>query len=183
MSVKPSYKITGQIIDRKQRHGIAGLRIYAWDKDIVTRDELLGGAVTDDEGRFEITFEFPRVRTLWTLWEDIIDWRPDLYFEVSHQGKPISDFDVVYPDMAHPLSSDSVRWNVPANALNIIVELGDPSTKQPTKTYTIIRCCFIQYQWKRNRAASNRSLGQGCLDRRLARRCCYGQRRPIRVGV
>ncbi|MCB1765945.1 MAG: hypothetical protein KDJ22_07765, partial [Candidatus Competibacteraceae bacterium] len=132
MTGKPLYRLSGNIIDRKQRQGIDGLTIYAWDKDIFTWDDLLGKAVTENEGRFEIAFEWPRIRHFWTLWEDILDWRPDLYFEVYYRGKSISDFEVFYPDVAHPFRGRSVRWNVPKDVGDIKVELDGPTAKEPS---------------------------------------------------
>ena len=50
-----AFQIAGHIIDRRSRQGLAGLRVEAWDKDLIVND-LVGSAVTDAQGRFEISF-------------------------------------------------------------------------------------------------------------------------------
>ncbi len=46
-----TFRITGRVIDSTSQQGIAGLRVEAWDKDMVFND-LVGSAVTDEQGAF-----------------------------------------------------------------------------------------------------------------------------------
>ena len=70
------FHITGRIIDRQTRLGLARLRVEAWDKD-QQLDDRLGWAVTDGEGVFRITFaESP------TFMDALQDRLPDVYFKI-----------------------------------------------------------------------------------------------------
>lgn len=69
------FRIHGKVIDRTTRKGLPGLRVAAWDRDLV-EDDSLGEALTDARGRFRISFDHDRFSE-WGL-----DTRPDLYFKV-----------------------------------------------------------------------------------------------------
>ena len=49
------FHITGRIIDRQTRLGLARLRVEAWDKDLIYSD-LVGSAVTGVRGIFRGAF-------------------------------------------------------------------------------------------------------------------------------
>jgi len=51
-----TYRITGTILHRQTREGLAGLHVEAWDKDLIFND-LAGNAVTDAVGSFVIQFD------------------------------------------------------------------------------------------------------------------------------
>lgn len=50
-----AYRILGRVLNQSTRQGVAGLRVEAWDKDLMV-DVPVGSAVTDTTGRFRITF-------------------------------------------------------------------------------------------------------------------------------
>ena len=50
---RKSFRISGRVIDREARHGVAELRIEAWDKGLIC-DDLVGSAIAGQEGSFRI---------------------------------------------------------------------------------------------------------------------------------
>lgn len=107
--------ITGRVIDRKTRCGIAGLRIEAWDKDLICND-LVGSAVTrDEEGTFGMEFDESYLQELFQ------DRHLDLFFKVFHEKELIKS------------TEDSVLWNVETGETNIIIEVDVPAAEQPVR--------------------------------------------------
>ncbi len=66
--------ITGQLVNKANKP-LSNLRIEAWDKDLLF-DDFVGEAMTDTDGRFEISFTEAHYRELF------FDTRPDLYFKI-----------------------------------------------------------------------------------------------------
>jgi hypothetical protein len=50
-----TFNIFGRVIHRQTRQGTANLRVEAWDKELMFND-LVGNAITDDQGAFHIEF-------------------------------------------------------------------------------------------------------------------------------
>lgn len=88
-----TYTIKGTVVSRSTRKGIGGLRVEAWDKDLIA-DDLVGSAVTDAEGAFAISFDASYFRELF------LDRTPDLYFRI------FSGDDLILS------TEESTLWNV-----------------------------------------------------------------------
>ena len=88
-----NFTINGRVIDSQTSQGISNLRVEAWDKDLIF-DDLVGSAVTDEQGRFSLSF------TSGYFSEIFFDRRPDLFFKIFHQGRLIRS------------TEDSILWNM-----------------------------------------------------------------------
>lgn len=95
-------RITGRVIDRQTRSGVAGLRVESWDKDLLVHDHI-GSAVTDAEGAFQIEVEDSQLKNIF------IDRKPDLFFKVFDDGRLLRS------------TEDSVLWNVD-RATDVVIE-------------------------------------------------------------
>lgn len=109
------FKIAGRVIDRTTRNGVRGLRVEAWDKDLFFND-LVGNAITDEQGSFQIEFDESYFRELF------LDRRPDLFFKVFQDGRLIHS------------TEDSVLWNVDGDVTDIVIECDFPQHQtQPNR--------------------------------------------------
>src|SRR6185369_12050787 len=102
-----TFRVSGRVIDLASRRGVAGLRVEAWDKDLII-DELVGSAVTDEQGTFHIKFDESYFKELF------LDRRPDLYFKVFSAGALIKN------------TEDSVLWNVETEETEVTIEVDAP---------------------------------------------------------
>lgn len=107
-----SFRIRGLVIDSKTNRGLEGLRVEAWDKDLVC-DDLAGSAVTDAEGGFSIEFGEGYFGELF------FDRRPDLFFKVYRGGELITS------------TENSVLWNVERGDTEVTIEIDASGTGEP----------------------------------------------------
>jgi hypothetical protein len=105
-----THQIKGRVIDSLSRRGVAGLRVEAWDKDLIAND-LVGSDQTGHDGEFNIEF------TTGYFQELFFDRKPDLFFKVFDDGELLKS------------TEDSVVWNVPAGTtpIEILVSAGHQS--------------------------------------------------------
>lgn len=69
------FEVNGQVIESRSGNPLANLKVEAWDKDVKYND-LLGQTFTDDDGRFNLSFDSTYFR------EYAPEARPDLLFKV-----------------------------------------------------------------------------------------------------
>ncbi len=79
MEIK-NYEINGRIVGSRNRNGLYNLRVEAWEKDVKYND-LLGNAVTNSEGGFNIRFDSNYFR------ENRPESEPDVFFKIYMGGR------------------------------------------------------------------------------------------------
>lgn len=112
------FKIRGVVKEKETGVPLPGLFIKSYDKDLFF-DDLLGSAITDDQGQFDIVSEF-------VDFAEFLDKKPDIYFKVFlgdrttllhstanavkwNQGK-ISDHEILIPwKSIHELKPSEVK--------------------------------------------------------------------------
>jgi 5-hydroxyisourate hydrolase-like protein (transthyretin family) len=97
----PNASIHGLVINAATRRPLAGVRVEAWDKDRVAGD-LLGAAVTDDQGNFSIELDA-------RVYKTIVDRRADVYFRVLLKQQVLAD------------TRRQVVWNVREPGLRVVI--------------------------------------------------------------
>lgn len=103
---KQNIKISGQLLN-KNNLPLAGLRVEAWDKDLLI-DDFVGEAISDKDGHFKITFTQKRFKELF------LDKQPDIYFKIY-----------AYDKLIHSTES-SVLWNVESDQENVEIIIDMP---------------------------------------------------------
>lgn len=107
-------RIFGFVVDIKTRLGVRGLRVEAWDKDLVFND-LVGSAATDERGFFQIEIDQSSFRELFT------DRKPDLFFKLFRGDEPVLS------------TEDSTLWNLEREHTQIVIEVNIASLNQPAR--------------------------------------------------
>jgi hypothetical protein len=81
-TLKPeaTWKITGVVMDRNNQP-LPGLRILAYDKDTLTKDDFLGCDFTDENGAFQVGYEEEDFKGKKRLID--FEGNPDIYLEIT----------------------------------------------------------------------------------------------------
>lgn len=111
-------KIVGRIIDSKTKNGVAGLRVEAWDKDLRVK-EVIGSAVTDAKGSFQIEFEEAPFRKLFL------------------NRKPLLSFKVFRGDQLTASTEAPVLWDGDKPDSEVTIKVNIEPLKPLDKTFTV----------------------------------------------
>ncbi len=87
-----NWSVTGRVTDHED-NPLPGLRVLAYDKDVISQDDFLGCTFTNEFGEFEIRYideDFKSGRKLVDL-----EGNPDVYVEISHPVKDVTKRTVV----------------------------------------------------------------------------------------
>lgn len=76
-----SKKVYGKIKDSNTGQGVKGLRVEAWDDDMISGDDFMGADMTNDNGNYSISYHGGH-------WDPSLShghtvWRPDIYIRVE----------------------------------------------------------------------------------------------------
>jgi hypothetical protein len=99
-----TFRIIGRVVEPKKRQGLGGLRVEAWDKDLIL-DDLVGSAITSEDGAFSMEFDEHYFQELF------FDRNPDLFFRVFNQRHLLMS------------TENSILWNVTAGEIPILLEV------------------------------------------------------------
>lgn len=88
-----TFRIKGVVREKETGFPLPGLFLKAYDKDLLF-DDLLGSAITDTQGKFDIICELFDFR-------DFFEKRPDIYFKVFRSDRTTLIHD----------TKNAVRWN------------------------------------------------------------------------
>lgn len=101
---KKTFRINGRVINVETRRGITGLRVEAWDRDLLFHD-MVGSTFTGGRGAFRMIFDDSAFKELF------LDRKPDLFFKVYEGKKLIKS------------TKNSTLWNVESGTTEVLIEI------------------------------------------------------------
>ena len=134
------FRILGSVIDRTTQHGIKGLRVEAWDKDLIVSD-LLGSTTTSEDGTFQIQFDESYFKELF------LDRRPDLFFKVYKKDELLKS------------TENSVLWNITVGETQVTIEIDYKEDNMPSEQQLQLP---VEIPWKL--ASTTQGLKEGGPD-------------------
>lgn len=103
------FRVGGVVRVEGSREPLAGLRVAAFDQDFL-KDDYLGDAETDAEGRFEIRFDD-------SAFKDLTESQPDLYLFVFPPEGTEPIVDTSYDVRENASEDEFFEIDVPRSAL------------------------------------------------------------------
>ncbi len=103
-SERKTYAIVTNVVDKNTKKGIGGLRVEAWDKDLIL-DDFIGQAVTDEEGSCILKFDERALR------DAFADRHPELYFKIFRGDELIVS------------TESSLLWNIQTGESELRIEV------------------------------------------------------------
>ena len=101
-----NYTVNGRVITRSSQHGIADLRVEAWDQELIFHD-LVASATTASDGRFTINFAQ-------TFLEQLLGDRAPLLFFKIYRGETLLSN-----------THNSILWDVRSSDVDIAITVDD----------------------------------------------------------
>ena len=99
-----NFYLVGSVVDQHTGGKVSRVKVEAWDKDPFLSD-LVGCAVTDEQGNFSIEFDSSYFQEL------LFDRKPDIYFKVFYKNKLIKS------------TESSILWNLEAGKTIVRIDV------------------------------------------------------------
>lgn len=110
-SDKKLIRIAGRVVERKTKQGLPGLRVEAWDKDLIVKEAVAAAAATDPQGAFIIEVAKGRFNELFAGRHAV------LFFKVFRDDQLIAS------------TEGSVLWDRDAPAVDVVIKVSPDSPK------------------------------------------------------
>lgn len=102
------FRVWGVVCEEGSERPLPGLRVQAFDKDVVS-DDFLGDCSTDEQGRFEIRFSDADFK-------DVLESRPDICLTVFGPGQTQPLYDTSYAIRRNANDEEYYEIRIPAGS-------------------------------------------------------------------
>ena len=141
------HEIKGRVVDSFTGDGIGGVRVEAWDKDLLV-DDFLGSATTRTDGSFSIAFDESAFRDIF------FDRWPDLFFRVYCYDELLAS------------TEDSVLWNVSDAQVGVTIDARHPKPPDCGERHVYLKIerleCYSPV-WPADKAIPPAQYGRDCM--------------------